>query len=507
MAHHVVEGTAAPPAAKRLKSGHEGEPHPWTISARLMSGRLVATVEVPGGATSTIGQLRDCLRSATAMDGRMKLVYGGSDLSDATQTLKAAGVEDGAQVQLVRLMDRRVATANDSGTEVRFWNVDRAHRERLLLVDDGMGSADDADAAALDFSPLRGGSVGIAKRLDRVVAVPLMQSRWPGRPYSVRVWHVDRGWSSLALQGQLEHPWSIAVSWEGSVIMTCSREGEAKLWCASTGQCRATLDGFNRLILSLSLSPALSPESLRAAGPSQVDASTAPSPSAAGADAATAAEGGGDGLAPVLAATRSRDGRSVRIWRDSSADCSAPLELFGHRTPVRALVAAGGSVATCSQDGTAILWNLATGERNASLCAMDNEWAQVTCVAFSPSGRTVVTGFSDGSAQLWDADTGRPKLGIAAPAAAATVSVVATAPAPVGGSVGTAGGVGAEARGISRAMAQSDEVRCAAFSPDGELLALGFVWGATRISSFEGGRCEFLLSMDCSDGVIVFEGM
>jgi len=131
----------------------------------------------------------------------------------------------------------------------------------------------------------------------------------------------------------------------------------------------------------------------------------------------------------------------------------------------------------------------------------------VTCVAFSPSGRTVVTGFSDGSAQLWDADTGRPKLGLAAPAAAATASVVPTAPAPVGGSVGTAGGVGAEARGISRAMAQSDEVRCAAFSPDGELLALGFVWGATRIWSFEGGRCELLLSMDCSDGVIVFDGM
>jgi WD40 repeat protein len=65
----------------------------------------------------------------------------------------------------------------------------------------------------------------------------------------------------------------------------------------------------------------------------------------------------------------------------------------------------GRQILTGSWDGTAQLWDAATGQPRSQPLAHDD---QVRAVAFSPDSRWVATGSLDGTARLWDATTGRP---------------------------------------------------------------------------------------------------
>jgi WD40 repeat protein len=65
----------------------------------------------------------------------------------------------------------------------------------------------------------------------------------------------------------------------------------------------------------------------------------------------------------------------------------------------------GKTVLTGSLDGTARLWEAATGNPVSSPMK-HGSW--VTSVAFSPDGKTVLTGSDDGTARLWEAATRKP---------------------------------------------------------------------------------------------------
>jgi WD40 repeat protein len=72
----------------------------------------------------------------------------------------------------------------------------------------------------------------------------------------------------------------------------------------------------------------------------------------------------------------------------------------GAISPDGALFAAG------SRDGTARLWEVATGKQMGEPIRADNGW--VTAVAFSPDGTRLVTGGADGAMRLWNVSTRRP---------------------------------------------------------------------------------------------------
>jgi WD40 repeat protein len=104
--------------------------------------------------------------------------------------------------------------------------------------------------------------------------------------------------------------------------------------------------------------------------------------------------------ARLLAA--SADGTAV-LW---DAATGARLQTFAHEAPVLGaeLSPDGHEVITASGDRTAVVWDATTGKRRLVLAG---HAAAVKAAKFSPDGRYVVTTSEDASAQLWDASDGR----------------------------------------------------------------------------------------------------
>ena len=102
--------------------------------------------------------------------------------------------------------------------------------------------------------------------------------------------------------------------------------------------------------------------------------------------------------------TASSDG-TARIWDAATGDNTLTLN---HTKPVTAVAWSpdGRHILTGSQDGTARAWDAATGDNTLTLAHTD--W--VTAVAWSPDGRHILTASRDGTARAWDATTGANTL-------------------------------------------------------------------------------------------------
>ena len=100
-------------------------------------------------------------------------------------------------------------------------------------------------------------------------------------------------------------------------------------------------------------------------------------------------------------ASGSSDG-TARVWEAATGREVARLE---HEDYVRAVAFSpdGRWVASGSWDNTVRVWEAATGQEVAR---MDHE-SHVNAVAFSPGGRWVASGSSNGTARVWEAATGR----------------------------------------------------------------------------------------------------
>ena len=82
--------------------------------------------------------------------------------------------------------------------------------------------------------------------------------------------------------------------------------------------------------------------------------------------------------------------------------------LSGHQGTINGLAFSsdGTTIATASADGTARLWDLATGRERTVL---SGHQGAAQAVAFWPNGRTVCSAGVDGTIRLWDVATGNEK--------------------------------------------------------------------------------------------------
>jgi COMPASS component SWD3 len=186
----------------------------------------------------------------------------------------------------------------------------------------------------------------------------------------------------------------------------------------------------------------------------------------------------------------------------SKPDYRPRLLLRGHTGPVsQVLISPNGSyIASSSADGTARIWDAATGSH---LNTLVGHMAGVNCVAWSPDSMTLATGSDDKSIRLWDRITGGPAHDVPTAGRGAfdgdgtegvngrgvsrrnrraqlAYAQNAAAAAQTGGDVDDRK---PPIRGTKRALlGHSNYVTCLAFSPKGNLLASGsydeavFLW-------------------------------
>jgi WD40 repeat protein/serine/threonine protein kinase len=224
---------------------------------------------------------------------------------------------------------------------------------------------------------------------------------------------------------------AVAVSPDGRIILTGSRDGTARRWHAHTHRPIGEPLAHGGPVRAVAFSP----------------------------DGQKLLTGGEDGTA--------------RLWDAGTGEpLGAPLV---HAAAVHAVAfrANGAMIVTGCADRTARRWDAATGQPVGDPLPHSED---VVAIAFSPDGQTIVTGCLDGAARLWEATTGAP---VGAPLAHPT-KVLAVAFSPDGRTVATGDEAGtarlweaSTGRLAVELPVHKGPIRGVAFSPEGKAIATG----------------------------------
>jgi WD40 repeat protein len=206
---------------------------------------------------------------------------------------------------------------------------------------------------------------------------------------------------------------TIAVSPDGSLIATGSRDDLVKIWRASTGELVRTFEGHSGWVEDVTFSSdgrllataagdgtarvievATGREVLR------LQHSVGVMSARFGAGDRTLVTADGDATPP--------DPTPIRVWDYPSGKLRMAIKADGTLRAMtlnraRTLVAAG------FLDGTARVWELATGHIVAT---MRGHTASLFAVAFSPDGRRLASGSDNGEVKVWDVMSGANTLSL-----------------------------------------------------------------------------------------------
>jgi WD40 repeat protein len=181
-----------------------------------------------------------------------------------------------------------------------------------------------------------------------------------------------------------------------------------------------------------------------------------------------------------LLATASDD-RTARLWDLATGQHVGTLT--GHAGGVRDVAYSpdGRLLATASRDGTARVWDPAAGKH---LRTLTGHTGTVWSVAFSPDGRLLATASVDGTARVWDPATGkhlRTLTGHAGRVRDMSFSPDGLLLATAGSDLTARLWDPAADKHLRTLTGHTNGVRGVAFSPDGRLLATASADGTARV--------------------------
>ncbi|CAM5260760.1 nSTAND1 domain-containing NTPase [Streptomyces avidinii] len=167
-------------------------------------------------------------------------------------------------------------------------------------------------------------------------------------------------------------------------------------------------------------------------------------------------------------ASGSADG-TAQLWDTATGKAGITFDHGSVAVVSLAFSPDGSILATGSNEGPVRLWNVATGK---PLATLTGHTSQVKAVAFSPDGKTLATGSNDTTVRLWDVDTRKSRATLREH----TDIVHAVSFSPDGRTLATGGGTTVRLSDVDtgaalRTLFESEgEVGSVLFSPDGRTL-------------------------------------
>ncbi|MEQ1679941.1 MAG: TIR domain-containing protein [Nitrospira sp.] len=226
------------------------------------------------------------------------------------------------------------------------------------------------------------------------------------RDHTLKIWDLVTGQEIESLTSHSRGiVTAVAVTPNGSQIVSASDDGTLKVWDLSTGQELHTITGHSRGVTAVAIAPngwQMVSASASAVGMLKVwDLRT-------GEEVYTLTEHSSGvrslALSPDGGQMVSASGNgTLKVWDLTTGE--AIHTLTGHSRGVTAVafMSNGRQVVSASEDRTLKVWNLTTNDK---LPALTSHRGEVRAVALTPDGRRVVSASKDGTLKVWDLTTG-----------------------------------------------------------------------------------------------------
>lgn len=295
---------------------------------------------------------------------------------------------------------RYLASASSDGT-ARLWDWQTISRQRILLS----GHTNPVYSAV--FSPDGKQVLSASNNITLRKSAVLMYH--PDE--TARLWDALTGRQLTTLSGHAFGLHNAVFSPDGQTILTAGSDGTARIWDRASGKELGTLGEENaNPLVAAAINPSNNPSQsffvlayqdntlllseydfVLPKRTIQLRGHTQP------------VYGIGWSSDEKQIVTASADG-TARIW--DSATGTQRLVLRGHSAGVNSAAFSpdGKLVVTASNDGTARIWEVSTGKE---LSALKGHTGPVKQARFSPDNKQIITAGSDRTARVWEVSTGR----------------------------------------------------------------------------------------------------
>jgi WD40 repeat protein len=402
-----------------LTGGNDQVAHLWDIAGGKEI-RSVQTRDYTGPVSPSSG---GSLAVAFSPDGKRLLTAGeGRTFTALDHVAQLWDAETGKEIRAFRKQvyaltsatfspdGKQTLTANEDKL-ARLWDVAGAKQIRVFR-----GHTDPVNAAVFsaDGTQVLTGAGDLRspdlKSVYRTGADgrwvgPAMRAPFPGRDNSARLWDVASGKEIRSYSGHVLYIRSVAISPDGTRVLTASADRTVRLWDAANGKVLRVFPEMNR-IWSLVFSPDGKQMLTGSDDPTHKRDNTARLWNLDSGGQHRVFEGGRLGVTSVVFSPDGTQvltgGQVVRLWDTASG---GEIRTFPPSWGPAAFSPDGKQVVMGDLDGTVRLCDTSTGNQLRSFRGHSHA---VTSVAFSPDGKQLLTGSGgEASTRLWDSASGR----------------------------------------------------------------------------------------------------